>query len=199
MLITTNAQSIVGFSKDREKNDFYPSPPHTIYDLVEYESFDDGLIWEPACGDGAMSEPLKDIYGDDKVYSTDLIDRGYGDKTGIDFLNNNLGINPDYIITNPPYKHGKEFVLEALKKANKKVAMLMKLVFLESKSRYKMFKNTPLKKVLVYSKRLEIYKNGVEQENSGLIAYAWFIWDKRYNGKPKIDWILKGEQQSLFE
>ena len=111
-----------------------------------------------------MSKPLKEIYKEDNVYSTDLIDRGFGDKTGIDFLCNDLKINPDYIITNPPYKHSKEFVLEALKRANKKVAMLMKLVFLESKSRYKMFKNTPLKKVLVYSKRLGIYKNGIEQK-----------------------------------
>jgi hypothetical protein len=40
---------------------------------------------------------------------------------------------------------------------------------------------------------------GLNKKNSGLIAYAWFIWDKSYDGKPKINWILKGEQkQNLF-
>jgi len=188
-----NSQSIVGFKKTgREVNDFYPSPEHTIYDLVKFEDFSNGLIWEPACGNGAMSKPLMKIYGKQNVYSSDLIYRNYG-VGNIDFLTYELKgkKRPRYIITNPPYKCAKQFVIRALEVVsnNGKVAMLLKLVFLESSNRYKLFKNSPLKSVLAYCKRLKIYKNGKMGKNSGLIAYAWFIWDKTYKGKPTIDWI----------
>jgi len=39
------------------------------------ESFE-GQIWEPACGDGAISRVLE--AAGYQVISTDLIDRGYG-------------------------------------------------------------------------------------------------------------------------
>ena len=66
----------------------------------------------------------------------------------------------------------------------------MKLVWLESADRYEMFKKLPLKCVYVYSKRLGVYKNNEKTKNSGLVAYAWFVFDKKYKGKPMIDWIL---------
>lgn len=46
-----------------------------------------------------------------------------------------------------------------------------------------------ISKVWVFRRRLKIYANGILGKNSGLIAYAWFIWDKEYNELPKIDWI----------
>ena len=54
--------SIVGSSRlngDREKNDFYPTPKkatQAILDVINIK----GSIWEPACGDGAISEVLKE-------------------------------------------------------------------------------------------------------------------------------------------
>jgi hypothetical protein len=66
----------------------------------------------------------------------------------------------------------------------------MTLVWLEGTNRYEMFKKLPLKSVYVYSKRLGIYKNNVKTKNSGIIQYAWFVFDKEYVGKPTIDWIL---------
>jgi hypothetical protein len=40
-------------------------------------------IWEPACGEGHMAEPLRE-YCDD-IIASDLHDYGYGE-AGIDFL-----------------------------------------------------------------------------------------------------------------
>jgi len=180
--------SIVGanIKGDREKNDFYPTPESTTKALLERESFE-GQVWECACGDGSMSEVIKKY---NKVWSSDIINRGYGDKT-IDFLETSAGFLDDNIITNPPYKLAKEFVIHAKKLARKKVAMLLKLVFLEGKGRYELFqdKEFPLKKVYVFCGRQKIYANGVIGKNSGLIAYAWFIWDKEYKGEPTIEWI----------
>ena len=67
---------------EREENDFYPTPTKVIKSLLEREKFD-GNIWESACGEGHISKEL--IKYGYSVYSTDLIDRGYGEG-GIDFL-----------------------------------------------------------------------------------------------------------------
>lgn len=179
-----NIRSIVGSGSNRAENDFYPTPKFATKALFKKEKFI-GNVLEPACGNGAMSKIIKRY---NKCISSDLIDRGYGDTK--DFLKDNFN-KYDNIITNPPYKYAKEFVLRSKKIANKKIAMLCKLVFLEGISRYEMFKDKsfPLKSVYVFCRRLKIYKNGVIGKNSGLIAYAWFIWDKDYKGKPKIGWI----------
>ena len=66
----------------REEEDFYPTHPSITQMLLDREKLE-GTIWEPSCGKGDMSEVLID-YGYD-VFSTDLIDRGYGEG-GIDFL-----------------------------------------------------------------------------------------------------------------
>jgi len=50
---TSAAQRISGVATDsenREKHDFYPTPPEATNALLDRETFD-GPIWEPACGD----------------------------------------------------------------------------------------------------------------------------------------------------
>ena len=186
--------SIVGFGTDRDDKDFYPTPPEATEALFEREEFY-GNVWECASGDGAMSkviEKYNNCYSSD-IQTTDWI---YGD-TGVDFLSktynyeNMMAHTHNNIITNPPYRYAREFVEQAKKYANKKIAMLLKLVFLESKGRYEMFQDTnfPLKTVHVFCSRVKIYKRGIVGKNSGLIAYAWFVWDKGYQGKPQIEWI----------
>ena len=56
------------------------------------------MIWEPACGDGAMSRILE--AAGHTVISTDLVDRGYG-RGGHDFLADHETM-ADHIVTNPP-------------------------------------------------------------------------------------------------
>lgn len=73
-----NCLKILGISEtaEREKNDYYATDPKAMYKLLEFETFDKN-IWEPACGEGNLSEVLKEKGYN--VYSTDLINRGYGD------------------------------------------------------------------------------------------------------------------------
>jgi len=179
--------SIVGYGKNRAEADFYPTPESTTQALMEREKFD-GNIWECACGDGSMSNVLRKYCP--IVFASDIRkDESIDGSKGIDFLKEEKKF--DNIITNPPYRHAKEFVLKAKKQASRKVAMLLKLVFLEGIGRYEMFKDTefPLKKVYVFCKRQKIYANGKIGKNSGLIAYAWFVWDKNHKGEPTIEWI----------
>jgi 16S rRNA A1518/A1519 N6-dimethyltransferase RsmA/KsgA/DIM1 with predicted DNA glycosylase/AP lyase activity len=67
-----------------------------------------------------------------KVYSSDLIDRGYG-VVNQDFLNSDL--RADNIVTNPPFNLAAEFTLQAFKLAKKKVVMLSKISYLEGVKR----------------------------------------------------------------
>lgn len=100
---------------------------------------------------------------------------------------------PGDIITNPPYKYAKEFVEKAMDSINEggKVAMFLKLLFLESQKRYDLFKKYPPKTIWVYSKRKVCALNGDEEmfEKSGAACYAWFVWEKGFQGDPIIKWF----------
>lgn len=86
----------------RAAYEFYPTPPEATRALLSVESFE-GDIWEPACGDGAISKVLK--AAGYQVVSTDLINRGYG-AGGHNFLKSDKTLAKN-IITNPPYgTHG---------------------------------------------------------------------------------------------
>lgn len=139
-----------------------------------------------------MSKRLESFGYD--VKSTDLIDRGYG-KGGVDFFECNEVFNGD-ILTNPPYKKALEFVLKALDLITEghKVFMFLKLTFLEGKTRYKqLFFKKPPKLIYVFSQRVQCAKNGdFEKYSQGVgtaVAYAWYVWEKGYNGETSIKWI----------
>ena len=96
------------------------------------------------------------------------------------------------IVTNPPYKFAKEFVLQALKviAEGRKVCMFLKLTFLEGKDRKEMFKEYPPKTVYVSSSRILCARNGdFDSFDSSATAYAWFVWEKGYKGDTVIKWI----------
>lgn len=178
--------------EERANNDYYATDPKALELLLEREGFFP-YVWECACGEGHLSEVLK-AHGY-KVKSSDIVDRGYHDTKIIDFLKlQKSDIDHDYsrdIITNPPYKYAKEFVEKALEISieSTKIAMLLKLTFLEGQARKKLFETSPPKKIYVFSKRIECGKNGVFTGTSA-VAYAWFIWEKGYSGKPVIEgWI----------
>jgi hypothetical protein len=179
-----NARSIVGDSEGRPEHDFYRTPAKAVRALLSAESFP-GITWEPACGDGAISSVL--IENGLDVISSDLLDYGYAPTT--DFLTSDLMV--DNIITNPPFRHAQAFVERALGSTTSKVAMLLKLAFLEGKRRKDFFFHTPLKTVYVFSERLKLSRNGDDEayKNGGMIAFAWFVWEHGYNEEPVVRWL----------
>ena len=179
--------------KEREKNDFYATEPKALELLLEQEAFNH-YVWECACGQGHLSDVLKAHSYD--VKSSDLIDRGYVGTEIIDFLQSK-GIdnfNRD-IITNPPYKYAKEFVEHAINIsiAGTKIAMFLKVQFLEGKARRKLFEKYPPKIIYVSSGRLLCAKNadfeGMRKGGGSAVAYAWFLWEKGYMGETIVRWI----------
>jgi hypothetical protein len=109
--------------------DFYPTPRWATFALIENETFR-GDIWECSCGDGAMSNVLSET--GNVVASSDLYDRGFGE-VGHDFLTTQR--TAPNIITNPPFHSAESFVTTATQQARGKVAMLLRLSFLEGANR----------------------------------------------------------------
>ncbi|HTV33077.1 MAG TPA: hypothetical protein VME69_08235 [Methylocella sp.] len=172
---------------DLDGPDFFPTPRWATFALVENEKFV-GDIWEPACGNGAMSEVLATTGR--TVISSDLYEHGFGEP-GIDFLDNE-GVASN-IITNPPYNSAEGFVASGIAKAEKKFALLLRLAFLEGANRANtIFTRHPPSRVWVFSERITFYPAGAEVKGSGTTAYAWFVWDKDAVGSSELKWLRPG-------
>lgn len=180
----------------REPDDYYATDPKAIDKLLMVERPSD-YIWECACGEGHLSKRLKEC-GHFYVMSSDIVRRNDECTFVADFLKLNYapgftGIDEFDIITNPPYKNAKEFVLKALELLpyGCRCFMFLKLTFLEGKARYDdIFKATPPKAVYVMTERVQCAKNGdFEKYKNGALAYAWFVWQKGWTGKTILGWV----------
>ena len=172
---------------DLDGPDFFPTPAWATHALIDNENFR-GDIWESACGDGSMSEVLEAT--GNKVISSDLIDRGYGEGNH-DFLES--WRKAPNIITNPPYNAAEGFVKAGLERASKKFALLLRLAFLEGANRQRrIFTEAPPSRVWVFSERITFYPAGAIQKGTGTTAYAWFVWDKEAIGGTELKWIKPG-------
>lgn len=170
------AHHLAGNRSNISELDSYATPASSTHSLMKRIKFN-GLVWECACGAGDMSLVIEQY---NPCKATDII-------TGTDFLKATEVVSN--IITNPPYKYAEQFVRKANQLATEKIAMFLRLNFLEGQARYKMFKELPLEWVLVFSKRQTLAPPLVQVTTGGTIAYAWFVWNKTYSGYPQIDWI----------
>jgi hypothetical protein len=167
--------------------DFFPTPAWATHALIDNEQFE-GNIWESACGDGAMSEVLKQTGC--HVISSDLVDRGYGEG-GLDFLTSERVA--DNIVTNPPYNAAEGFVEKGLSASRKKFALLLRLAFLEGANRqHSIFNENPPARVWVFSERITFYPAGAVQKGSGTTAYAWFVWERGNTQTTHLKWLPTG-------
>ena len=186
--VLKSQQGVSAHGNEREENDFYPTPPLVTKLFLEHEELE-GKIWEPACGQGHISKELEKMYDD--VISTDLYDRGYGE-SGVDFLEDINKKEVDTIITNPPFTLFSEFVEQSKKIGANKICLFGKTSYLEGRDRYNRIwtdKKYPLKKVVQYVDRLTLKKNEVDNRKRGMVSYCWYVFEKKYKGKPTIEWI----------
>jgi hypothetical protein len=173
-------------TENTEKDHFYPTPPEATAALLRLERFEGG-IWEPACGDGAISTVLE--AAGHRVVSSDLVDRGFGTPR-VDFLMEHKLAAPN-IITNPPFKLAEEFAFHGLALGARKIAMLLRLAWLEGIERKELFELTPIARVHVSSRRLSMKRGGTDQGKGGgsMVAFAWFVWEVGHQGRPALGWF----------
>ena len=183
-----------GAKTQRQEHDYYATEPNAVRIFLNKLKQDcvtlNKNIWECACGEGHMAEVFKE-YGY-TVMSTDLIDRGYGKVQN--FLEHDLlKIFKTDIFTNPPFKQATEFAykgIETLGTAGDKLGLFLKIQFLESQERRKLFDKYPPKYIYVYSDRQQCSMNGdFENLKAKTQDYIWVIWEKDYKGETIIRWI----------
>jgi hypothetical protein len=171
-------------SYKRSAFDYYPTPAVATNILLEKVVFE-GPILEPASGSGDISKVLEQAGF--KVESSDLqtSDMVYG-KKGLDFLKREDRF--ESLITNPPYVLAEEFILQSLRLFNKKCAFLVRIAFLESARRFKIFTDNPPHKVIIISKRLPFYANNRWIRQGAVFGHCWVVFEKGFQGPTQLEW-----------
>lgn len=170
----------VGVSYTKKNYDFYPTPVFVTEALLKVEEFH-GKICEPCCGEGDISKVLIS-YGY-SVDSSDIYNYGFGYKK--DFLKRTRkALN---IVTNPPFKIADKILLHALKITENKIALYLKIGFVQSQKRYDfIFKQNPPSRIYVFTNRI----NFATSKFGGMNITGWWIWDMKEETKnTTLEWI----------
>lgn len=173
-------------------HDFYPTPREAVVSLLSIErEYMPVSVIEPACGDGAIVNPLREAGYN--VTASDIVDRGCPDAVVSDFLSGHYEPSGAGVVTNPPFRLAQQFVDEALR-ISPYVAMLLRLPFLESTGRMDWFRTTPLARVHVSSRRLPMMHRGDWDgpKSTSTTCFCWFVWDKGFAGAskgPTLKWF----------
>ena len=186
-------------NKIRIENDYYATPPEdTKLFLENYDISKFKRILEPSCGEGHMSEVIKEYAGIDAILvSRDLINRGYGEVK--DFLTT-TDEQYDLVITNPPFSHALEFIKKGLELSDT-VIILAKIQLLEGKARSSELQHLGLKEIYGHVERCVCWRNGKDVDpNTGrpwssAMFLAWYVFEKGYEGKPEYNWLFKKTQR----
>jgi hypothetical protein len=178
----------------RVRDDWYVEEAAAVAALLRVERFE-GRILDPACGGGNIPRICR-AHGLDAI-GTDRVDRGAPPycRSGIDFLNSPRR-TVENIVCNPPYKHDEAFVLRALERATRKVAMLLRLAFLAGQERHRtIYRPHPPLRIWVFTWRTamppgEALRAGRIERKGGQIDYCWIVWQPGHRGPmPPLGWL----------
>ncbi len=177
---------------NREERDFYATPSWVTEALLRHVRLQ-GPVWEPCCGDGAMSTVLA-THGYE-VVSTDICDRAFG-IPGVDFLQ--CGSVPGgcrSIVTNPPYgdsgSHAGQtrssaamlgFLQHALwltASVQGQLALLVRLQWIAGQRAAEIMAAAPFAAVVVLTRRIQWFDMG-ERTKPAQHHHAWVVFDHAY-------------------
>lgn len=162
--------------------DLYHTPKSLVWvaaDIIKKEFNIRDYVLEPACGAGAISEELENIFLANCVQSNDL-----NGVVGIDYLN---WIEPwqKQVITNPPFSLWDEFIVKAKTHCNK-FMFIGKCNFLGAQGRYNNNIWRNLKGIYPFNRYVD-YQTPYRKDglfHVGCLQSAWFLWDMEFEG----DW-----------
>lgn len=184
----------------RVEKDFYPTPPFVVEALTEHMPVTGLNVWEPACGDGRMSEALYTA-GAREVWSTDIVDRGYERFNGsFDFTASNptpSNISVDVIVTNPPFGPrgllAEQFIERGLNRigVGGTLALLLPVDFDSAKGRARFFGWCPeFAGKIVLLKRIKWFDHPGKEKVSPKENHAWFLWRRSAFGTRQVAPIM---------
>lgn len=184
---------------EREKDDFYPTPPEPTRALLHAEigrlaKFDG--IWEPACGDGAMIREMNALGL--VTFGSDLIQRGAAEMVR-DFYDFRIPAFPA-IVTNPPFNECNRdpgWVRYALERLGVEyMALLLPVNWMGSGTERAALwsQYTPAR---VYVMRWRVDWTG---QGAPPMLNAWVVWDKAWKGETVLRMLDRKDarQSELF-
>lgn len=198
--------------------EYFPTPPWAARALCEFlaaelgEPLDVLRCWEPACGEGHLAKGLRDYF--EIVRETDVAH--YDPDHGIcDFVDRGARqFEADWIITNPPFALGEQFVQLANERTRRGCAMFVRSAFAESGERYHTLFSPDERPAyeLVFCERVVLLKgrliqsgkpdpfnldeDGKPKRASSATAYSWLIWLPG-NHDTRKRWIRPGTRRLL--
>ena len=170
-------------SLEREKDDFYPTPPEPTRALLSVEGDrlrEFGLVWEPAAGDGAMVRELQDIGLD--VAASDMVDRGCGAEIRCFYDFGRYNAPSCALVTNPPFAECNKdpgWVRHALETLDAEyMALLLPVNWLGAAGRARLWAQHPPARVYLMRWRIDFTGQGAPP-----MLNAWFVWDRKHQGE----------------
>lgn len=169
---------------EREKDDFYPTPPEPTRAFLHAEidqlrSY--GTIWEPAAGDGAMVREMQSVGL--TVVASDMVDRGCG--ADIQSFYDYDTAPATAIVTNPPFQecgwgNGKaRWLYHALDALDVDyMALLMNWSFPGAGGLAPFWAKYPPARVYLMRWKIDFTGQGAPPMLNG-----WFVWERRWKGE----------------
>ena len=179
----------------RHRADHYPTPAWVtealIPHLLRHITIDD-VVWECACGTGAMADVLKQDFA--RVTCTDLEDYGYPSTRLLDFLSHQTAFH-GAIVTNPPYgDQAEQFIRHALRltKPAGVVAMLLRHEYDCARERVDLFNQPPFARQIVLTSRPRWIAGttGAPRHN-----FSWFLFDHKWTTEPVKTYHVREKPQ----
>jgi hypothetical protein len=192
--------------------DDFPTPPWATRALMEHVIFpSSGLlgrrdmarmrVWEPCANRGYMVKPLQEYFH--YIDASDIHDYGMGYPQH-DFLMPYMPTSePDWIVTNPPFRLAEQIIQRGRDIALQGVAVLVRSAFLEGVDRYHtLFSISPPTLVAQFSERVIMHKGVLRDPSteyfdertqtmkrpSTATSYTWLVWCVGMPRQPPI-WI----------
>lgn len=180
--------------RPREEDDFYPTPPEPTRAILAAEAArlaEFPLIWEPACGDGAMVREIR--AAGHRVVATDLRDRGCDGASVADFMAMREPLAPA-ILTNPPYdlcnwRDGRaRWITHALDTLGVSyMALLLSWNWPAAGGLSGVWARNPPARVYLMRWKIDFTGAGAPPMLSG-----WFIWDREARGECVLRMLDRG-------
>ena len=177
--------------ESKDSLDDFPTPTWAVRGFLREHFGPDRLVetvLEPAVNRGFLAKALHEKFS--HVHASDIHDYGYPNTIISSFLEPEFPeFEPDWIITNPPFNVGLDFILKSLTVAKEGCAFLVRQAFLETHKRYeKLYSVNPPDYVYQYVERVPMAKGRMSPETKTASSYCWLVWDKN---APKTDTVLK--------
>lgn len=161
---------------DRRELDFYPTPSNVTQALLDFlELPKDRVLWDPACGDFAMSNVFKKngytAIETDIIYGQDYFETSH---------------KCDAIITNPPFNLSERFIAKAMGEA-RIVAMLLKSQYWHAKGRLELFERYTPTYILPLTWRpdfKEHLRSEGDKKGAPTMEVTWTVWNRSANHPP---------------